>query len=311
MKIRKITALVLAGMTALCAFAGCGAENANNDSGKVKVVATVFPAYDFARQVGGDNIELSMLLKPGTESHTYEPSPQDILEIKSADLFIYTGGESDVWLDDILSSLDKTVRTIKMTDCVEPVCEENHEEHDHEGHEHEHDEHVWTSPDNAIKISEKIGYALSEIDKANENEYKTAQADYSKELMKLDTEFATVVSEAKRKILVFGDRFPLVHFANAYGLEYRAAFPGCSSESEPSAKTMAELSSTVTELSIPLVFYIEFSTQKIADAIAQQTGCETALFHTCHNVSLEDLNAGETYISLMRKNLELLKKALN
>ncbi len=314
MKFKKIIPLFLSLAISACSFCGCGTKAEGANSEKIKVVATVFPAYDFARQVGGDNIELSLLLKPGTESHTYEPSPQDILEIKSADLFIYTGGESDVWIDGVLSSLESDIKTVEMADCVELLCPDHEEEHDHDAHDHdahEYDEHVWTSPKNAMLISEKIAEALIEIDAQNKDEYKSAQESFSDELKALDADFSEVVSTAKRKTLVFGDRFPLLYFAHEYGLEYFAAFPGCSSESEPSAKTMAELTSKVTELSIPVVFYIEFSTQKIAQAISEQTGCETALFHSCHNVSLEDIDKGATYISLMRNNLELLQKALN
>lgn len=311
MKFKKIIPLFLSLAISACSFCGCGAKAEGGNSEKIKVVATVFPAYDFARQVGGDNIELSLLLKPGTESHTYEPSPQDILEIKSADLFIYTGGESDVWIDGVLSSLESDIKTVEMADCVELLCPDHEHDHEHDHDAHEYDEHVWTSPKNAMLISEKIAEALIEIDAQNKDEYKSAQESFSDELKALDADFSEVVSTGKRKTLVFGDRFPLLYFAHDYGLEYFAAFPGCSSESEPSAKAMAELTSKVTELSIPVVFYIEFSTQKIAQAISEQTGCETALFHSCHNVSLEDIDKGATYISLMRNNLELLKKALN
>lgn len=314
MKLKKSISLFLAAAICVCSLCGCSGKK-EEDSEKIKVVATVFPAYDFARQVGGDNIELSMLLKPGTDSHSYEPSPQDILEIKDADLFIYTGGESDVWIDEVLSSVGDTVKTVEMTECVELLCtEHHHEEHEHEhehGHNHEYDEHVWTSPKNAILISEKIAEVLCEIDAENKSGYETALNNYRAELEALDADYTDVISSAKRKTLIFGDRFPLLYLAHDYGLEYFAAFPGCSSESEPSAKTMAELTSKVTELSVPLVFYIEFSTQKIARTISEQTGCETALYHSCHNVSLEELEAGATYISLMKNNLELLKKALN
>lgn len=316
MKLKKILAAALTAALTITALCSCS-KTAPEDNGKLNVVTTIFPAYDFTRQIAGENINLTMLLKAGTESHTYEPSPQDIITIQNADLFIYTGGEGDTWVDGILSSMDTPVPTLKMMDCVNAVEEELVEgmqgeaESEEHSDEPEYDEHVWTSPKNAVLISEKISEKLQELDSANKDSYKAAALEYSKKLNALDKEFSDVVASSAHKTLVFGDRFPMRYFADAYGLDYYAAFVGCSSETEPAASTLAFLVNKVNELQIPVVFYIEFSTGKVAQTIASQTGCETALFNSCHNVSLEDMDAGATYISLMEQNVELLKKALN
>lgn len=215
---------------------------------KIKVVTTIFPQYDFVRQIGGDTVDVSMLLAPGAESHSYEPTPQDIMKIQESDLFVYTGGENDVWADQILESMgnDKP-QTFKLTDCVDLVEEEivegmeddhDHEEHraeddhpeadahDHEAEEHSHsgeeaayDEHVWTSPKNSIEIVRKLTDALSGMDDENQAVYEKNRDSYIIELEKLDQQFADVVKNAARKTVVFGDRFPFRYFADAYEKE--------------------------------------------------------------------------------------------
>ena len=318
---KKIVAfLICASMAAGTVSCGVSFDKKNED-GKLSVVTTIFPQYDFVRQIAGDNVQLTMLLKPGAESHTYEPTPQDIVKIQECDLFIYNGGEGDVWVDSILESLDEKVDTIALMDCVETVEEEvvegmQEEEHDHEhGHEDEEkpelDEHVWTSPENAEKIVSVISQKLCEKDSDNAETYKVNTDKYLSELEKLDEQFKEIVSGGKRRTMVFGDRFPFRYFADAYDIEYFAAFPGCSSESEPSASTIAFLIDKIEKEDIPAIFSIEFSSKKIANTLSEATGAQILEFHSCHNVTTEDLKNGETYVSIMSRNADNLEKALN
>lgn len=300
---------------------GCGVETANNtDDGKLNVVTTIFPAYDFAREVTGEEAEVTMLLQPGTEAHTYEPTPKDIKAIQNCDVFIYTGGENDVWVDDILSTMDTTdMVQIRMVDCVDALKEvelEGIEEHHHEeGEEHEHthemDEHVWTSPANAIDIVGTIVEKIADKDSEHAEIYKKNAEAYTNELEELDQKFRTVVSEGKRNTIVFGDRFPILYFAEEYGLSYYAAFPGCASDTEPSAATIAFLSDKVASEAIPVIFKIELSNGKVAETIAESTDTKVCTFETCHNLTREDFEKGETYLTLMERNVETLKEALN
>ncbi|HHU53449.1 MAG TPA: zinc ABC transporter substrate-binding protein [Clostridiaceae bacterium] len=305
---------------------------------KLSIVTTIFPQYDFAKQIVGDKANVTMLLKPGLDGHSYEPTPQDIKTIQAGDLFIYTGGENDAWVDSIIESMgDQAPETMKILDLVDTLDEEiiegmqhdhdhkdhDQEEHDHEdqeGHnheedEHEHiheiDEHVWTSPVNAIAIVEQITDALKAKDPVNAGIYSENCNAYIEKLEDLDQQFENVVDKGKRKVILFGDRFPFRYFADEYDLDYYAAFTGCSADTEASAATVAFLIDKVRELQLPVVFAIEFSNEKIADSIVEATEAEKLTFHSIHNLSVEELAAGETYISLMEKNLKVLEKALN
>lgn len=502
---KRILSLLITCFMIIGLLTSCGTSNSKtiDSNGKLKIVTTIFPQYDFARQVAGEHAEVTMLLKPGAESHSFEPTPQDIKKIQDADLFIYTGGENDVWVDDILSSMgDKKPKTLKLLDCVptvnEKIVEGMEHEHDekeerhhndgefedsdvkerklsdwagdwqsvypylldgtldkvfhhkaeekqdkteeeykeyytkgyktdvnrikiednkitfskngeestseytykgfkiltydsgkkgvryqfeavdknsgapkyvqfsdhlikptddvehfhlyfgddsfdtlsnemdnwptyyksnltgekiademigHNSHSHEHeeeiDEHVWTSPKNAILIIEKIKEVLSEKDEKNAKSYSENSAEYISKLQALDKSFQDVVSSGKRKTLVFGDRFPFRYFADAYGLNYFAAFSGCSTETEASAATVAFLADKVKEEKIPVVFNIEFSNGKIADSICDATGAKKMTLHSCHNVSANDFANGVSYLSIMEKNVDKLREALN
>jgi zinc transport system substrate-binding protein len=287
-------------------------------NGKPTVVTTVFPPYDFVRQIAGDKVNLTMLLPPGAESHSFEPTPQDIIRIQNSSLFIYVGGESDAWVDRILSTLDTSkIRVLRLMDCVEIVEEEivegMQEEEEPDGddeEEAEYDEHVWTSPGNAKRIVEKIAGELAEIDRANAGEFRKNAGEYLAKLDALDAAFRNAVSQGSRKVFVFGDRFPLRYFADAYGLAYFAAFPGCSTETEASAATVAFLINKVRNEKIPVVFHIELSNEKIADTICEATGASKRLFHAAHNVTRREFEGGSTYLEIMTKNVETLREAL-
>ncbi len=336
-KRRKRTAVITALLLAVCiTVSGCGfrdgndsAENPQNETGqdKISVVTTIFPQYDFVRQIAGDKVNLKMLLKPGEESHSYEPTPQDIIAIQNCDIFIYVGGENDAWVEDILESMpDAGMRTLRLVDCVETVEEEHVEGmeeqpgHSHEDEEEEHeeihsvhevDEHVWTSPENASLITEQIAGLLSEADPDNSSVYEQNAVSYQEELDRLDQEFRDIVDHAQRKLLIFGDRFPFRYFADAYGLEYYAAFPGCASDTEPSAATMAFLIQKAEEENIPAVLKMELSNDNIANAVAEAADTDVKVFYSCHNLSAEQFEDGETYLSMMEKNAQTLKEVLN
>ena len=342
MKSRKITAIALILALALFALSACAPQEAATTGEEgISIVSTVFPSYDFARQItAGTDAKVTLLLQPGEEVHSFDPTSQDIIRVSSADLFLYVGGENDAWIDGVLSGLDKSVNTFRMMDYVTLYEEElvegmqvdeshshghSHEEgeeaHEHEegeeAHEHEEgaghewDEHVWTAPVNAISIVKAMTAALIEIDPANAKAYQSNADTYVKELEALDKLFWDVVNTGNRKTVVFADRFPVRYFVEEFGLDYYAAFPGCSAETEPSAATVASLIDRINAESIPVVFYIEMSNQQMANTVAEATNAATMLFHTCHNVTKVEFESGATYLSLMQNNVLALLLALN
>lgn len=315
--------LAIATVLSLC---GCN-QVKPVDTDALSVVATIFPAYDFAKNIAGQSGKVEMLLPPGVESHSYEPSPSDIIKIQNCDVFIYTGGESDSWVEEVLKSLKKPVKTVKMLDCVDLLQEElvegmqehslehdiGHEDsHDKEQgtHGYEYDEHVWTSPKNAIKICDSIALALSEVYPQNKSEYTENCKKYTAQLADIDAEFVKIAEQAKNKTLIFGDRFPMRYFADSYGFKYYAAFPGCAAQAEPSAATVAFLIDKTKQENISTVFYIELSNHLIADVISQETKTKTAMLHSCHNVTKAELMQGVSYLSLMKNNIKVLQEAL-
>ena len=318
---KKFFALIL--ICTLClALCACGQQaQAPETDGGVNIVATVFPAYDFARQIAGDDGNVTLLIPPGSEAHSYEPTPQDIIRIQNCDLLVCNGGESEAWLDEILGGMGNEIPTVVMLDCVDALTEEEkdgmqvheHHDHDHDHDEHEdeeYDEHVWTSPVNAQLICRAISAALCDADPAHASDYTARCVDYCAELQELDADFSGVIASTKRHTLIFADRFPVRYFVEEYGLDYFAAFPGCADDAEPSARTVAFLIDRVREEQAPAVLYIEFSNQKMADIVCEDTGCEKLLFNSCHNVTAEQLRGGVTYLELMRANLETVKEAL-
>lgn len=326
----KTLAVMLTLSMLFAMLSGCAGAASKADDGKISIVATIFPQYDFARRIAGDRADIKMLLKPGMEAHSYEPSPKDIIGIAKCDLFLNVGGESESWLDSVLESADNPgMKVVSAMDCVEVIEEEtaegmqsreHHHEHEHESdsdlhhgeeEEEEYDEHVWTSPMNAIAIVNAINTALCELDPDNAEYYCNNTNEYVAELLELDHSFREVIAGSERNLLIFGDRFPLLYFVREYGLDYCAAFPGCAAETEPSAATVAFLIDRVKGEKVPVVLYIELSNHKVADAIAEAAGTKTAQFNTCHNISAKDFAAGESYLSLMRANVDILREALN
>ena len=294
---------------------GCAAGNTGGAGDKVKVTVSAFPEYDFVRAVAGDLAEISLLLPPGAEAHSYEPTPQDMARLNACRVFVYGGGESDVWLDRVLDSQGREGKTIlSLMDCCalreEEVQEHMTVEEEEEEEETEYDEHVWTSPKNAMAIVKAVRDALSQADPKNKAAYEANAAAYLEKLEGLDASLRELVKGAKRKLLVFGDRFPFLYFVREYGLEYAAAFPGCSSSTDVNPATLARLIDLTEEEGIPVVFKVDFSAGKIADTIAEATGAKVLTLWSAHNVSRDAFQAGETYLSLWEKNLEALKEAL-
>lgn len=323
-----------------------GSHGQTEDQHRLSIVTTIFPQYDFTRNIAGDRADVTMLLKPGAESHSYEPTPQDIKTIQESDLFIITGGENDTWVEGIIESMgDHAPEVMRLVDLVDTYEEEivegmedSHEhgettdlsehdaDHDHENehdaedsdretHDHDHssqtvDEHVWTSPVKAEQIVKKIAAKLSEKDSANKDFYQANSEDYIAELEELDQKYKDMTQNAKRDTILVGDRFPFRYLTEEYGLKYYAAFTGCSTETEASAATVAFLIDKTKELKLPVVFSIELSNQKIADSIVETTGAEKLTLHSTHNLSVEELKNGATYLSLMEQNLKNLEKAL-
>ena len=287
----------------VASMSGCTTET--NKTEKLQIVATIFPAYDFAKQICGDLADVKMLLKPGIESHTYDPTARDIIDINNADIFIYTGGESESWVNEILSSVDKEKTTIiSMLDVVNTPIEKDTHEHNH--NHVKFDEHVWTSPKKAIDITKSISNAVISSDPKNKDIYAENANKYIKKLKELDEAFAEIEF---KKPLIIGDRFPFSYLAYDYDIEYYSAFPGCSEETEPGAKTMAELIEKNKSNNISTVFYIEFSNQRIANTISDATGCKKLMLHSCHNLSKEDFESNKTYLQLMHENLKNIKEA--
>lgn len=302
---KRLIAILLCLCLMLC---GCTAQPEKpHDETKLQIVCTSFPAYDFAREIAGDRAELTLLIKPGSEVHSYEPTPKDMIRIQESDLFICNGGESEQWAKTLITP---EFNTIYMMDCVDTVEESVDGIYNAEDGEPELDEHVWTSPLNAIKISEEICNALCKLDTDKAEAYKTNFTAYKAQLMALDRELRQVIKNSGKHTLVFADRFPMRYFALEYGLDCYAAFPGCSSETEPSAKTVAYLIDRVREDKIPAVLYMEFSNQKMADVICEDTGCKKLPFYSAHSVSAEQFEQGVSYLDLMRINLNSLKEAL-
>lgn len=315
---------------------------------KLKIVASNFPCYDFARAITGGRAEITMLIPPGNEVHSYEPTPQDMITIGNCDLFLYTGGESDKYIEEILDSFsDRSFHTIKIMDFVTLYEEETIEgmqvrghSHDHdsnvpaygedetenahvyegngaenvhgreeEEHHEEYDEHVWTSPGNAIQIIKGMEEVISLMDQGNAQLYEENAEHYMEEVAELDKRFEELFEEHKEQALFVGDRFPFLYFAKEYGITYFAVFPGCNGESEPSAKTMAFFIEKAKGYKAKTIFYLELSNNQTARAAAEAVGADIAEFHSCHNVTKEDFLNGVTYVQLMEQNYNGLREA--
>ena len=319
---KKITALLLALLMLAGVLAGCGKQNDTNKTDKLSIVTTIFPEYDWVREILGDkadSAEITMLLDKGVDLHSYQPTADDIIKLSDCDLFVYVGGESDGWVDDALkSAANKDRKVINLLEVLgDSVKEEEtvegmqEEEEDHE--EKEYDEHVWLSLKNAKTLVGAISAALQELDPDNKDTYAANADAYIEKLSTLDGEYQSAVDAASNKTVLFGDRFPFRYLVDDYGLSYYAAFAGCSAESEASFETVSFLARKVDEGKLPCVLTIEGKNHKIAETVVQNTAGKNQKILTMDSMqstTSQDVANGTTYLSLMAKNLDVLKEAL-
>lgn len=322
MKLKKICLIILALFIVFgvgFAIFKSGSNKRNNDNTKIQVVSSNFASYDFLRAIIGDNdnVELTFLLGPGKDAHSYDPTASDLIKIQNADLFVYIGGEMENWADKVLDSanIDKQ-KTICIADFVDKIEEKEidgaEEEHEEKHDKGAFDEHIWTSPDNAIKMVKELENAMEKIDEKDKEIFKENSEKYIAQIKEVDNKIQNIVDHKVRDRLVFGDKMPMQYFIDYYKLNVTAAFNGCSTEFEPSASTIAYLEDKVKAEKIPVVLYIELNPGKVANTIANEVGdeCKAMQIQTLHNISLDDFNNGETWVSLMTRNLDVLQKAL-
>lgn len=320
---KKILALLLALWIPAAVLSGCAPQDDSAASNKLNIVTTIFPAYDWVREILGDETdraEITTLLDSGVDLHSYQPTVDDIVKISDCDLFLYVGGESDGWVDDALKNApNKERKVIRLLDVLgdsakaeETVEGMQEEEHDHE-EEAEYDEHIWLSLKNAQVLVAAISEALQESDPARKDTYAANAAAYVEKLSALDGEYRAAVDSGKYKTLLFGDRFPFRYLADDYGLDYYAAFPGCSAETEASFETVSFLAGKMDALGLPCVLTIESTQHKIAETIVQNTAQKNQQILTMDSmqaVTANDAASDVSYLSIMEKNLSVLKKAL-
>lgn len=339
--LRVVCAILIVGLVAGVAAVGIWKLAGNRKSGEeVDVLSTNFIGYDLARAVVGDaGVEMSMLLKPGAEMHDFEPTPEDIIKIREADLFIYVGGESDEWVEELLDdnevSEEKVLRMMDLVDVKEEElvegmedghedeegyehADEEHadeeyadeEEHEHTDGEVEYDEHVWTSPVNAMKMVDGVREKLATIHPEKRETFERNAEEYNARLADIDRKIREVVAKGVRKELIFGDRFPFRYFVDEYGLDYYAAFPGCSEQTEANSQTIAFLIDKAKAEGVKVILKIELTSDKLAQTVADEAGAKVMTLNAAHNISQEDFERGVTYAEIMEGNLEVLREAL-
>lgn len=296
-------------------LSACTNSSDDSDAADLNILTTLFVLYDFSRSIAGDQASVSTLLPAGVDVHSYEPTPQDIILLNQADLFIYNGGSSESWVNRLLESEEISPKnTLRMMDFVELRGEADSGIIELENdHDHSHgpvDEHIWTSPPNAIAMSAAIKDKLVEIDAASKDTYEKNFSDLQADLSEVHDRFLSVVDSGARDFIVVADRFPLIYFTTEYGLNYYAAYEACAAEAEPAPKTVTALIELVLEKDVPYIFTIEFSNEKLADQISEESGAEKLLFHTVHNLTQKEIDQGASYIGLMQKNADNLEKAL-
>ena len=312
-------------------FTSCGSSDKKQSDKTLQIVTTVFPAYDWTKEVLGDrakDAELTMLLDDGVDLHSYQPTVEDLEKIASCDLFIYVGGESDEWVEDALKSKTNKNRVeINLMDALGDSVKEEEEvegmqaedEHEHEGdkaesEEPEQDEHIWLSLRNAKVCTQAIADHLKKLDPSNKTAYENNETAYKEKLTELDKEYQNTIDHAKRKTLLFADRFPFRYLADDYGLKYYAAFKGCSAETEASFKTITFLANKADEENLPYVMTIEGSDHKLAKSVISNTKKKIQQIMTMDSMqstTSQDVKDGKSYLSVMEENLSVLQKALN
>ncbi len=291
----------------LAFFSGCSAPQQEES---FSVVSTIFPYYDFARAIAGENGQVTMLLPPGGEVHGFEPTLQDIALIERCDVFLYNGGEGDGWVEDLLKGIDTSQKqVIRLMDHVEllAVGEQDHH-HDHNHHHEESDEHIFTTPQNALLTAEVICRAMIAGNEEHGEQYEENFNLLKKELLGLQESYE--VLRSAENTLVVADRFPFLYLTQEYSLSYLAAFSGCTANAEVDLKTLQELKTAAEQTHSGVVLCTEFSDGRLADTLAQTMGGKVSVWHSCHNVTREEWQQKVTYVALMEQNLTVLKEAL-
>lgn len=321
---KKILTLFLAVLMCLGIFTGCNTSSVSSD--KISIVCTIFPQYDWCKQIIGnsENVELTLLLDNGTDLHNYQPTADDIIKISECDLFIYVGGESDAWVNDVLKeAVNKDMKVINLMSVMgDNVKEEmlvegmegEHEEEAESEEEPEYDEHVWLSLRCASKFCSAITDGLSAIDANNASVYKSNSNKYINELNNLDSEYEKMANSASKDTILVADRFPFRYMCDDYNLTYYAAFVGCSAETEASFETIIFLAGKIDELKLPAVFKIDNSDGRIAKSVIENTtdkNQEILVLNSMQSVTAKDIENGSTYLAIMRNNFDALRTALN
>ncbi len=303
MKKRILLILLLAILLSFSTLYSCTEKEQQKDG--IKIVATLFPQYDIARNIAGDKAEIELLLPPGADSHSFDPSMQDIMRMSNADLFIYTGSQMELWSEPFAKNVPDTCTVVDVSQNIGLCGVDGHDSHEHINV----DPHIWTSPVNVMEMAHTVYYALCKVDPDNTDYYKTNTEKYIKKLEELDREIRAVANDNSKK-LYFGGEFAFLYFVNEYGFSYSSLYDSCSSHSEPSAKKIAEMINEMKENDASVIFYPELSSAKAAKSVSQETGAKLLLLHSCHNLTEEEIASGEDYISLMYKNLSNIKEAL-
>ena len=308
---KRITSMLLVFVTALLSFVGCVGQDEN--SGKIKIVATLFPQYDFARIISGDKADVTMLLPYGAESHTYEPSVKDMTVVSSADVFLYTGAVMEPWAKNLIENSDS--ERIKVVDLSKGVRlldgtdgEEYHEKNN--DHTHDYDPHIWTSPKNALVMVEVMLETLCDIDPDNKDYYTKNAGQLKKEIESIDSELLEISERYDGTPLYFGGKFAFLYMFDAYGFNFRSPYKGCSDETEPSIKDISDICREIKEDGVVYIFCEEMSEGKVAKSVADETGTKLLVLHSCHNLSKSEAEKGESYVSIMKKNVENIRLAI-
>ena len=323
---KKLISILCVMALAVSMLTGCG-TGVSKDNGKISIVTTIFPEYDWVREItkGNENVEITMLLDKGVDLHSFQPTADDIVKVSSCDMFIYVGGESDEWVEDalkgatnkdmvVINLLDVLGDSVKEEELVEGMEGEEEEEESEEEEGPEYDEHVWLSLKNAEVLCQYISDELCKIDPDNKETYETNVKAYIAQLDTLDKEYEAAVSNASVKTVLFGDRFPFRYLVDDYGLDYYAAFVGCSAESEASFETIKFLADKTDELGLNAILQIESADGKIAQTIKDTTKTKSQQILTMdsmQSVTAKDVSAGATYLGIMQENLSVLSQAIN
>jgi zinc transport system substrate-binding protein len=297
----------------------CSSDISNTDSDKIKVVATIFPDYDFVRQIGGDKVEVKLLLNSGVESHTYEPSPKDMIQIENSDMFVYTGNEFEPWAENILSSVNSNLEIVDTSKNIELIDKEefekyyanseilNEEHEEHHENESSYDSHIWLNPQNAISMIDDILASLCKIDPENEDYYISNAENYKNQIQELDMKFENLIQNSVRKEVAFAGEFSYSYFIKRYDLKFATVYNNCGEGEDPSIAKVKSVIDYINKHNLPVVFYEELSEGTVAKIIGEETETSSMVFYTIHNADIEN----DSYVKLMNKNYENLKVALN